>query len=64
VPTITEKSHKFISKQLVSLPRFETGTSQMQVRSITAWADLIDNASHNGMGISTSVLTAGFSVLR
>lgn len=64
VPTITEKSHTIMSKQLVSQPRFETGTSQMQVSSITAWANLNDNVSHNGMRISTSVLTARFSVLR
>jgi len=52
-----------MSKHLVSHPRFETGTSKMQVRSITAWADLTDNVSHNGMAISISVLTAWFSVL-
>jgi hypothetical protein len=52
-----------MSEQLVSQPRFEMGTFQMQVRSIAAWADLTDNVSHNGMGISTPVLTAGFSDL-
>lgn len=52
-----------MSEQLVSQPRFEIGTFQMQVRSITVWADLTDNVSYNGMGISTSVLTDGFSDL-
>jgi len=62
--TITEKSHKIMPEKFVSWPRFEIDTFQMQVRSITAWADLTDNVSHNGMGICTSVLTAGFSDLR